>query len=157
METILVLPLYLMLLGGMFVIGELLLGRYLAHDIERTVAWRADDRFGPDFKGGLFDYATGPNGISKGMYMLLREKEDGYWRNNWLSTVGGRADVVVETPWWSNFVNVQGVMTGKNRDEAFEEKFLLNSHDGKFLDEPRVWVFRRQRNLGIYRWRVCTA
>ena len=149
METILVLPLYLMLLGGMFVIGELLLGRYLAHDIERTVAWRAADRFGPDFNDGIFDYATGPNGVFPGMYMQLRGKEEGYWRNNWLFTVGGRSDVVVGTPWWSNFVNVQGVMTGKGKDEAFEEKFLLNSSDGKFLDEPRVWVFRRQQNLGI--------
>ncbi len=147
METILVLPLYLMLLGGMFVIGELLLGRYLAHDIDRALAWRAKDRFGPTaFDDTVFGYATGPNGIFPKIRMLARRKRSGYWQNRWLATFGGRADVKVDTPWWSVFVNVQGVMTGKPPSEDFEEVFLLNSHDGAFLDEPRAWVCRRKRD-----------
>ena len=150
METILVLPLYLMLLGGMFVIGELLLGRYLAHDIERALAWRAADRFGPtSFDKKMYDYSTGDyatatNGISPEIRMVARTHRSGFWGNNWIATFGGRADVSVRTPWWTAFINVQGAMIGKGEDEAFEENFKLNSYENEFLDEPRVWVCRRR-------------
>ena len=39
METLLVLPIYLMLLGGLFVVGDLLLARIRGGILDRTAAW----------------------------------------------------------------------------------------------------------------------
>lgn len=150
METILVLPLYLMLLGGMFIVGDLLMGRLLQQDMDRALAWRAVDRFAGGFDEGAFKDAIGENGVAGGEDLpeLHAFNDDGgrtSIANRWLEFSSGRADVQVDTPWWANLLDVQDIMLGDPENpDRFQRSFKLNSVDDAFLERARSYVFRRR-------------
>ena len=59
-----ILPLLLALLGGLFVVGELAMGRLVSQEMDRALAWRAADRFGPtDFDADAFSHVVGAHGL----------------------------------------------------------------------------------------------
>ena len=145
METILVVPLFLMLLGGMFVLGDLVMGKLLQLDLDRAVAWRATDRFGPDaFVNDAFKHAVGRDGVDKPPALHGYNDDNGSVRsgNSWVEFRFGRSDVQVDAPWWTAYLDVQNVMVGD--EDRFQSSFKLDSVDDKFLTGARSFVFRRR-------------
>ena len=145
METILVIPLFLMLLGGMFVLGDLMMGRLLQLDLERAVAWRAVDRFGPDaFVNDAFKHAVGRDGVEAPPALYAYNDDNGATRagNSWVEFMSGRSEVTVSVPWWTAFLDVQNVMVGD--EDRFQSSFKLDSVDDAFLKNARSFVFRRR-------------
>lgn len=156
METLLVLPILLMLLGGLFVIGDLMMGRLVAHEIDRTLAWRVKERFSYDpsrpataFDESAFAHISGPHGIrdDPGLGLFAYEATGSGMGSRWSSVFAGRSDVQVDVPWWVNLVNVQDAVMGDPRNpDRMESSYKLNSgDDGNFSQTARAYVFRRLR------------
>lgn len=157
METLLVLPILLMLLGGLFVIGDLLMGRLVAHEIDRTLAWRVKERFSyvpsrpaTAFDESAFSHIPGPHGIKEdpGLGLFAYEATGSGMGNLWSSVFAGRSDVQVDVPWWVNLVNVQDAVMGDPQNpDRMESSYKLNSGDnGNFMQTARAYVFRRKDN-----------
>ena len=151
METILVLPLFLMLLGGMFVLGDLMMGRLLQLDADRVVAWRAVDRFVPDSElhpdmsiPDAFDRDIGRDGVDKkpGFVAYNDDHETPHVGNVWTEFMSGRSEVIVDVPWWTAYLDVQNVMVGDK--DRFQSSFKLDSDNGEFVERPRSYVLRRR-------------
>ena len=146
METILVLPLLLALLGGLFVVGELAMGRLASQEMDRALAWRAADRFGPKpFDEDAFSHVIGAHGITEKPGLYAFEVTGSGMGNKWYSVFAGRSDVEVEVPWWINFVNAHDDVRGDPRHPSrLDSTFKLNSGDGQFNQTARTYVFRRR-------------
>ena len=151
METVIVLPILLMLLGGLFVIGDMLMSRLAAQELDRALAWRAVDRFGPtDFDDSAFRHIIGAQGITAMPGLYAYEATGSGMGNRWSSVFSGRSDVNVNVPWWTAFVNVQdAVMGDPDHPDRMESSYNLNSDgNGRFSQTPRTYVFRRYVNGG---------
>ncbi len=146
METILVLPLLLALLGGLFVVGELAMGRLVSQEMDRALAWRAADRFGPtDFDADAFSHVVGAHGITQRPGLHAFEATGSGMGNKWSSVFAGRSDVEVEVPWWINFVNAHDDVRGDPKHpNRLESRFKLTSTDEQFDQAARTYVFRRR-------------
>lgn len=148
METILVLPILLMLLGGMFVAGDLMMGRLVAQEMDRSLAWRAKDRFGPSpFERDAFVHVIGPHGITEEPGLFAFEATGSGMGNRWSSVFAGRSDVRLDLPWWVALVNTQdAVMGDPAHPDRMESSFKLNSDDAGFTKAARSYVFRRRED-----------
>ncbi len=146
METILVLPLLLALLGGLFVVGELAMGRLVSQEADRALAWRAADRFGPTtFDEGAFSHVVGAHGITEKAGLHAFEATGSGMGNKWSSVFAGRSDFEIEVPWWINFVNAHDDVRGDSEHpNRLESRFKLNSTDDQFNRTARTYVFRRR-------------
>lgn len=146
METLLVLPILLMLLGGLFVVGDLIMGRLLAHEMDRTLAWRANDRFSSSaFDENAFSHVTEFYRL-RGMPGLFAFKvTDSEMNNYWSSVFSGRSDVEAHCPWWVALINTQdAVMGDPSHPNRMEDDFKLNSVDGDFAQAARAYVLRHR-------------
>ena len=169
METLLVLPLFLMLLGILFLLGDLLQGRLLQLSMDRTVTWLgggtvyrenlektfskdlglelSDSRgwMGPRFRtdrlnSGYFAKQPDPGKGAEG------DKAQG---NAWLDTYMGRADLEIGVPLWAPLLDVQRNMMASGPEQRVEPTpslFDLRPETTGFPDpKGRAQLIRRRR------------
>lgn len=181
METIVVLPIFIMLLGGMFIIGDMILGRLTMHSMDRTVAWNGggtvyhdalestfaeslgmDVSHGKGWSGVRFDKSKLPLGYFAKAPLEEEQlgggEEDVSLRgNNWIELYSGRADCEIGVPFWMPLLNIQANMNSESDDQLLPELYKLHN-DATGFPNPvgRVSVFRRRRqsidpSFGLYR------
>lgn len=173
METLLVLPLLLMLLGGLFILGDILLARLVSHDMDRTAAWVGG---GTVYRGDLeksFGFALGLDAgtafgwsglrldksrLSPSGYFAKQPKDPsdsgnggggGIHGNAWIDFYAGRADTEIGVPFWVPLLDVQE-NTIPHADGTPPERtaslWKLHTDTTGFPDPAgRVALFRRRR------------
>lgn len=133
METVLVLPLLLLVLGGMLMMGDILHGRLHLLTIDRVAAWSPESRFetgrGDIFKSwfrhlerhtalhlekgfmDFYDEGAARHIVDPGYYIdkswMKRSSPKG---TEWLDFAGGRANARVEVPMWAAMANTHSVV-----------------------------------------------
>lgn len=151
METVLVLPIYLMLLGGLFIVGDLMLGRFVLQASGRYEAWSTftqvempDTVFvfryaevAPFFhlennRGGNIDSSP----FSTGFIPADSGKAEG---NMWAYARIGLTRGTVELPLWTAMFNVPRGTPSTGQDAA-ESKNLLHAKG-----TPFCWGFDYHR------------
>lgn len=160
MEGVLVLPLYLMALGALFIIGDLARGRMVLQSMERSVTWLGGDRFaghGPDEEGiGKMlltflegtPYAKGddtPDGL------VNQAIVEGKWiGNRWLNGYMGYMLLPIDVPYWYGMANAEYVMSSRGSQPEggkmpFQNAYMLPSgRDGTGGKFWRSYVVRRR-------------
>lgn len=134
METILVLPLLLMLLGGMFLLGDLALGRLVTQDAGRYEAWSTCAKVELPESADVFKFAETERffGFEKfystGTDFSENKRATG---NSWGWGRMGYAVSKSELPLWSAWVNVQHDVMSQNGDRM-ESEFELHGEDSIF-------------------------
>ncbi|MCL1856629.1 MAG: hypothetical protein FWF84_03170 [Kiritimatiellaeota bacterium] len=153
METVLVLPLYLTLLGGLFIVGDMLLGRLRLSAVERTYTWLVADRFDdvrPSLHATLQEMVPEdalPAGASR---VSVKRTADGtYVENQWLHLAEGAAHLIVDVGWWTGRGNIHQTMYGKDgKPTAFDDAYPLFHGD---TQEGRAFVVRRKERMDAVR------
>jgi len=150
MEGVLVLPLYLVLLGALFVVGDLAMGHQTLMSIERSVTWLEGDRFVDHGRGKIEEMVMSFLNIRKRDQLptwTVAEDERGLLRpgNWWLGGFKGGGLLWVDVPWWSKVANAGQIAQSRGRmplesELAFKDGYLLPS-----APEWRSYVVRRRR------------
>ena len=168
METVLVLPLLVMLFGGLFVLGDILHGRLHLLTVDRAVAWSSSSRF----EGGRTNLVSswfvhlGPHTAFTVEKAVARrhegEDDDNDWlawaspfrerggdgktlgSTEWLDFVSGHAEGRVDVPMWAAMVNTHAVVNRRPQGEYLASDWrLLAKENGDYRDDGRVYVVRR--------------
>lgn len=153
MEGVLVLPLYLMLLGVLFIVGDLAMGRLAMLAGERTVTWLAGDRFGHDpdpAVKALLDASSMTVEGGQAVEAVLEGRRIG---NHWLDAYLGYMVLGVHVPYWVGLANTaHGTRPrdgAENAELPFREGYLLPESDTS--GGNRFWrscVVRRLEDAG---------
>ena len=110
METVLVLPLYLAVLGGLFAIGDIAWGRIKGHEIDRAVTWQGTALVA---SGSIAPYFQKDLGVDAGALGLMGLKLDSppfaarFLRAETMETETGGADDAVRmagNATWCDFI-----------------------------------------------------
>ncbi len=162
METILVLPVLLLLFGGLFVVGDIAHGRLHSLTADRMAAWSAGSRF----ENGRTNLVSrsfrhlGPHTA------LTLEKAYADWYpdadgvrphgTEWLDFTGGRTDARVEVPMWAAVANVHNVVNQRDQGEYLSSVWKLNvkggtDHASDYQEFDRQYVVRRAADSSIDR------
>ena len=164
MEFVIVAPLYFLLLGGMFMVGDLILNRARMHIGDHLATWVGASRFCPKNGNGkdkeavdlfvqeLFDRAIGgivPHGENDGFdtdWFDVREDHRKSKVNGFMELFyGGIRQLPVKIPnWVRGMVGMHGVMVGEGADEVF----LMDTADFNCGDW-RSYSFHRLPMHGI--------
>ncbi len=157
MEGVLVLPLYLMALGALFIIGDLARSRLMLLSMERSVTWLARDRFpshGDDEMGKMLmafmdSCAYKPGTVPWGT--VHEAIKGGQWLGNrWMNGYMGFMVVPVEVPFWYGMANAEAVMDSRGAQDGddefpFKDSYVLPAgSDGKGGAFWRSYVVRRR-------------
>ena len=142
MEGILVLPLYLMALGVLFILGDLARSRQTLLAAERAIVWLAADRF-EEHKSV---------GIAKMLLSFLDVSPESLPGGVFEDVVGGKPGYLVlpvETPYWCGMANEEFVMDSRGNSEIgempFKDSYLVpEGKDGKGDRHMRHYVVRRR-------------
>lgn len=150
MEGVLVLPLYLVLLGALFVVGDLAMGHQTLMSIERSVTWLEGDRFADHGRDKMEEMVMSFLNIRKREQLptwTVAEDERGLLRpgNWWLGGFKGGGLLWVDVPWWSKVANAGQIAQSRGRmplesELAFKDGYLLPG-----APEWRSYVVRRRR------------
>lgn len=134
METLLVLPLLLMLLGGMFLLGDLVLGRIVLQDAGRHEAWLTHcTRMYPSTKDS-FKFAE-----SDHVFKLTKAESKGFrpsdggvaGGNSWGWGRSGYAAAKSELPLWTALINTQHDVMNQE-GERMGSEFKMHDDDSLF-------------------------
>ena len=150
MEAVLVLPIYLMILGSMFILGDLARGRIKLMEIERFTTWIGVDRWAAHAParilarlGAFVETKTAPLNT-----IFLEKVREGsrLFGNHWMDAVRGYGVLDVQVPYWMGMANAEQVVwhPEEGQDMTFRGHYLLPGRtDGKGIRYPRSFVFRR--------------
>ena len=148
MEAVLVLPLYLTLLGGLFIIGDMLMGRLRLSIVERNFVWLLGDRHGlndnrENLRAALLEMVPEKDYPAGGSRAWVRRANDGnYVENEWLHLVEGASRMVVDVGLWAGMANAQQNMAGDAGEPLlFENENPLFDGDNSVA---RAFVVRRR-------------
>lgn len=145
METVLVLPILLMLLGGLFLLGDLLLGKLVVQDAGRHEAWMTDTMLEFTPTKQAFTFAEIDHVFQLGMTVSegFRGGDGGFsGGNSWGWGRRGYARASCELPFWTAIINLQHDVMDSAGDRM-EDKFDLHSEDSFFapsFDYHRISV-----------------
>ena len=143
METVLVLPLYLLLLGALFIFGDILMARLHLSSVERTFAWRGGHRFPVSPLRPLLLEMMPETHLVEGLTVNdVAKHDDGSTdiMNGWLEFVAARAGARVEVPFWIGMANTAQIMNPEDdRPLRFTSQYDL--YAGAAFH--RSWVVRR--------------
>lgn len=155
MEGILVLPLYLTMLGALFIMGDLERARNSLLAVERSLTWLASDRFEGHDRPGMLrmlaafeDKETAPVVSYRVVEMKEGNRRAG---NTWLDAFAGYALMHVKVPIWMRVANTGAttwnrVSENGGKEMPFREKYTVPARDGGGADRQfRSFVVRRRR------------
>lgn len=158
METLLVLPVLLLVFGGLFILGDMAHARMHLGLVDRAAAWSAGGRFAePSFRE-WFAYvgqtsALRPEYVKAGQPRAAthergsegeeRARLDMPRGNHWLGFHAGYAHAKAAIPFWVGMANAHSTVFGGPEEE-------------RFADERRFYVYDRDvkeagRSAGDYR------
>ncbi len=169
METVLVLPILLMLFGGLFVMGDILLGRLHLLTVDRGAAWAAGSRFlhgdtnfvsrsfahVPKHTALVLDKAfvrsyDGGGSSDEDWFGSFfddgnarRERKKSLASTEWLEVVSGHAWGRVEVPIWAAMVNTHSVVSGGGRGDWLSSQWRLLTKGGAGADASDYLDFGR--------------
>lgn len=155
LEGVLVLPLYLMILGALFIAGELAHARQTLLSVERSITWLAGDRFADHGEPGIMRMLTWyvperdfhPPGGDVRVDELRRNGN--VVGNTWMNGYAGYAVMDVQVPWWQGMANAEDAMYLRKPDDtspwAFQEAYRVpESWEGNADRRWRCAVVRRR-------------
>lgn len=138
METVLVLPILLLVFGGLFIVGDIAHGRLHLTTIDRAAAWESGNRFSePKFKDWFaFVPKTASLRIERVKAELVmaeardtkgerKAKEGMLHGNNWLGFYGGYGHAKVTVPFWYGSANAHNLLFGGLKKDRFKEEYRL--------------------------------
>jgi len=134
MEAVLVIPLYLLLLGGLFIMGDIMLARFHLSAVERTYAWRGGNRFpgSGNLRAALLEMMPEKH-LTQGRAFVNQVKHaNGLELENQLSHyVAAKAAAKVLVPFWIGMANTaQAVNPNETREAQFKSEYdLYNGAD----------------------------
>lgn len=151
MEGVLVLPIYLMMLGSLFILGDLARGRIKLLEIERFTTWIGGDRWQPAHAQDqilarlrLFvDTVTAP---LEDIRLNPVRQEGKFFGNHWIDEVRGYGVLGVKVPYWMGMANAEQVVwhPEEGTEMTFQESYLLPGRtDGTAIRQYRSFLFRR--------------
>lgn len=153
MEFVIVAPIYVFLLGGLFMVGDLVLNRIRMHIGDHFVTWVGGSRFCPVDDNGersaeivgkrlrpIFADAIGGAIVEYQVDVTVPGKDDSRRLNSFMALYfGGIVDIPVKVPDW-----VRGMMSLLN--DGVDEYGRSVSYDANY---PRSFVFHRLPLAGI--------
>ena len=166
METVIVLPILLLLFGGLFILGDMAHGRLHLTAVDRAAAWGSDNRFAePEFKSWL---AFVPKTTSLRIERVRADevlasaddakseaaaKAQMLHGNSWLAFYGGYAHAKVAVPFWYGSANAHGILFGGSEEDRFKDEYRLFTYEedmdkhkaGDYRDFGRSFVVHRRR------------
>lgn len=155
MEFVVVLPLYLLLLGGLFLVADLAVNKLRKHIGDELVTWVGASRFCPQDNTGqrdsgrvaalllpLFERSIGGAVIG----FKVNSKEETLWQNNFMSCyAGGIIKLPIHMPEWvRGMMAVSDLMSGKSNSEWRNQSEIQIA-----CDTSQTTVFQRQALSGI--------
>jgi len=149
METVLVLPLYLLLLGGLFIVGDIMLARFHLSAVERTYAWRGSSRVpGEPLRAPLLEMMPDRHLVENESKSAVVKHAGGVNNvaNRFLHFVYANAKAVVKVPFWIGMANTQQTINPNDTGAPqFVDEYEL--HNGAVFGRSYV-VVRRALNPG---------
>jgi len=157
MEFVIVAPLYLLLLGGLFLVADLAVNKLRMHIGDELVTWVGASRFCPQDASRsrdsskvaslltpLFERSIG--GAVIGFKVNSVEETDAVRWNDFMSCYsGGIVKLPINIPGWvRGMMSISDLLSGKSNSEWLDQ----SSIDIK-CDYPRVRVFHRHALTGI--------
>lgn len=155
METVLVLPLLLLVFGGLFVLGDVIHGRLHLSTVDRMAAWTPESRF----ECGHTNIVARTFRFLGLHTALILEKAYSDWYDSgdekqlrcteWLDFTGGRAYARTEVPIWAAMANTHNVVNGAANGESLSSTWRYHVRDGvgspvrEYADFDRQYVVRR--------------
>ena len=138
METVIVLPILLLLLGGLFIFGDMAHGRLHLTTVDRAAAWASDNRFAePTFKD-WFGFIPKTTALRiervKGVEIVFDAKDTAGEKkakaamlhgNRWLGFYGGYGHAKVTVPFWVGSANAHNILFGGSEEDRFKEEYRL--------------------------------
>lgn len=150
LEGVLVLPIYLMMLGCLFIMGDLARGRVNLLEAERFLTWIGVDRFaGHDpasVKGRLAAFFEDDSSEPVDVRLFSPDGGGIVHGSHWASGVQGYGVLNVPVPYWFGAANAEQVSRYGNADGelAFREGYLLPGRGNTGAQTHwRSAVFRR--------------
>ncbi len=155
LEGVLVLPLYLAMLGALFIAGELAHARQTLMSVERSTTWLAADRFANHQTSGIMrmldrfvpkrDFHP-PGGD---LHVDEMRRNGVLVGNTWMNGYAGYAVMDVQVPWWQGLANAEDAMylrkPGDTSPWAFQESYRVpEGRDGNADKRWRYFVVRRR-------------
>ncbi|MBQ7252689.1 MAG: hypothetical protein IJS32_08835 [Kiritimatiellae bacterium] len=131
LEAVLVLPVYLMVLGCLFIMGDLARGRVGLLEVERFLTWIGEDRFAghdaPSVKGRLAAFFEGDSSGPADVRLFSPDDGGIVFGSHWASYVLGYGILNVPVPWWFGMANAEQVSRYGNADGelTFRDNYLL--------------------------------
>lgn len=138
METVIVLPILLLVVGGLFILGDMAHGRLHLTSIDRAAAWGADNRFAePAFKDWFaFIPRTTSLRIERVKAELVKDDSKGtkgektakgamLHGNQWLGFYSGYGHAKVAVPFWYGSANAHNVLFGGSEGDRFKDEYRL--------------------------------
>lgn len=155
MEGVLVLPLYLAMLGALFIAGELAHARQTLMAVERSITWLAADRFANHGTSGIMRmlerYVPKRDFHPPGGDIHVDElrRNGRVVGNTWLNGYAGYAVMDVQVPWWQGMANAEDAMylrkPGDTSPWAFQDSYRVpEGGDGLADKRWRYFVVRRR-------------
>ena len=164
MEFVIVAPLYFLLLGGLFLVGDLILNRSRMHMGDHLATWVGASRFCPRSEGGKDRDAV--DGLVQELFGrsvggVVPHGENGGFDTNWFDVLednsagkvngfmglfyGGILNLPVKVPdWVRGMIGLHGLTMGKGSNEIFLMK-TADFHCGDY----RSYSFHRLPMHGI--------
>lgn len=161
MEGVLVLPLYLMVLGALFIVGDLIRARLTLQTVERSLTWLYEDRYAghdePGMKHMLAAIVDEESAPVAGAHVAEMREGGRLVGNTWLDAFMGYALMEVKVPWWHGMANTEAIMSSRGTDGAkelpFRDSYLLpEGRNGEANRQYRNVVLRR-RPAGVDEYR----
>lgn len=151
LETVLVLPLLLLLFGGLFIVGDILHGRLHQLTLDRVAAWSPESRFEVGRKDLFRQWfrhlrphtalrleqaftdlynGEGTGGADDGgqfddWFACPMPGGKSLRGTEWLDVAGGRSYARVDVPMWAAMANTHAVVNGRDRGEWLSSEWRL--------------------------------
>jgi len=129
METVLVIPLYLLLLGGLFIVGDIMLARFHLSAVERTYAWRGGNRFpgANNLRPAVLEMMPEKHLVQGQTFVFQIKTANGQEHENQLAQyVGARAAAKVLVPFWIGMANTaQAINPNDTEEPHFKSEYDL--------------------------------
>lgn len=144
LETLFVLPILLLLFGGLFVLGDLAHSRLHLEAVDRGAAWGSNSRFSEPVFREWFRYAAQTSALrlervksgrpravthERGSQGEERARLDMPRGNHWLGFYAGYAHAKASIPFWVGMANAHSTLFGGPEEDRFADERRLHVYE----------------------------